>query len=92
MAELDEAIGAEQVKVVHLNDSKGEMGSHKDRHEHIGKGLIGLAGFWQILHDERWSLIPGILETPKSADLREDVNNLAVLRSLVDQTHPPEMG
>jgi len=83
LAALDVTVGLDQVKVIHLNDSKGELGCHKDRHEHIGAGHIGLAGFWNILHDERLTILPGILETPKSADLHEDVDNLATLRRLM---------
>ncbi|MHA2059620.1 MAG: deoxyribonuclease IV, partial [Candidatus Ranarchaeia archaeon] len=50
---FEEAIGLERMKVVHVNDSKGELGNHRDRHEHIGKGNIGLEGFRAILHDQR---------------------------------------
>jgi deoxyribonuclease-4 len=69
--------------VIHLNDSKGDLGSRLDRHEHIGKGHIGLDAFRHILNDPRLQEIPGLLETPKSDDLHEDRENLAVLRSLV---------
>ena len=68
---------------MHLNDSKGDLGSRKDRHEHIGKGHIGLEGFRHVLNDSRLANLPGLLETPKSDDLHEDRENLAVLRSLV---------
>ena len=90
IAALDATVGLEQVKVIHLNDSRGELGCHKDRHEHIGKGQIGLAGFWNVLHDERLATLPGILETPKSADLHEDVDNLATMRRLMTLNQPPD--
>jgi len=89
IAALDATVGLEQVKAIHLNDSKSELGSHRDRHEHIGKGHMGLTGFWQILHDDRLAAVPGILETPKSTDLHEDIENLATLRALMDQAQPP---
>jgi len=91
IAAVEATIGLESLQVVHLNDSKGELGSHRDRHEHIGKGKIGLGAFWQILHDDRLAALPGILETPKSSDLHEDVDNLATLRELMDQAHPPQV-
>lgn len=83
MAALDDAIGLERLQAIHLNDCKGDLGSRKDRHEHIGKGHIGLEGFRQVLNDPRLAGLPGLLETPKGDDLREDRENLAVLRSLV---------
>ena len=79
---FDRVIGLERLKAIHLNDSKGELGSRKDRHEHIGKGHIGLEGFRHALNDARLAGLPGLLETPKSDDLHEDRENLAVLRSL----------
>jgi len=69
-----------------LNASKGELGSHRDRHEHIGKGQIGLAGFRHVLNDPRLAAAPGLLETPKGDDLHEDAENLATLRSLIERT------
>jgi deoxyribonuclease-4 len=66
-----------------LNDSKTHLGSRVDRHEHIGKGKIGREAFRHIVNDARFKNHPGCLETPKSKDLHEDVENLAVLRALV---------
>lgn len=80
---IDELIGWKQVVAFHLNDSKTDLGSHVDRHEHIGKGKIGKQGFEHIVNDPRVRELPGCLETPKSDDLHEDVQNLAFLRSLV---------
>lgn len=81
--ELDRTVGLGRVRIFHLNDSKQELGSRKDRHEHIGKGRIGLEGFRNIVNDRRLRRVPMILETPKGKDLSEDVENLKVLRSLV---------
>ena len=83
MEAFDRAVGLGRLKALHLNDSKGDLGSRKDRHEHIGKGHIGLEGFRHVLNDSRLANLPGLLETPKSDDLHEDRENLAVLRSLV---------
>ena len=81
-AEFERCIGIDRICFFHLNDSKKELGSRVDRHEHIGKGCIGLEGFRQLLHDSRFSNHPMTLETPKGKDLAEDRENLAVLRSL----------
>ena len=66
---------------MHLNDSKKELGSRVDRHEHIGKGLIGLDAFRFIVNDKRFENLPMILETPGGE--REYKENLRVLRSLI---------
>ena len=86
MADLDDTVGLGQVKCVHLNDSKRELGSRVDRHEHIGKGKIGRSGFAHFVNDPRWDGIPMILETPKGKDGRGtdlDKVNLKRLRSLL---------
>jgi len=77
------AIGLEHLRAFHLNDSKGALGSRKDRHEHIGHGELGLEPFRLILNDRRFRDLPMVLETPKGDDLAEDRQNLAVLRNLV---------
>jgi deoxyribonuclease-4 len=82
MRQLDTLIGQKQIAALHLNDSKTELNSRVDRHEHIGKGKIGLEGFRHIVNDARFKKVPGCLETHKSDDLHEDVENLATLRSL----------
>ncbi|NIA05712.1 MAG: deoxyribonuclease IV [Proteobacteria bacterium] len=82
-AEFDRLIGLDRIHFFHLNDSKKEYGSHVDRHEHIGRGEIGLAGFRCLLNDPRFAEQPMTLETPKGKELREDMENLAVLRSLL---------
>lgn len=81
---LDDVIGREQVKAWHLNDSKTPLGSRVDRHEHIGKGKVGRAGFRNILNDPRWRDLPGLLETPKGPELKEDKVNLRILRKLIE--------
>ncbi len=81
--ELDNLVGCARVVAFHLNDSKKPLGSRVDRHEHIGKGCIGLRGFRHVLTDPRWRGRPMVLETPKSEDLHEDVKNLRVLRELL---------
>jgi deoxyribonuclease-4 len=78
LAHADKVLGLELVKVIHANDSKGGLGSHLDRHENIGKGQIGEAGFRRILTDARLRDKPFILETPAEddADRRRDVEAL----------------
>jgi deoxyribonuclease-4 len=73
----------ENILAFHLNDSKTALGSRVDRHAHIGLGRIGRAGFRHIVNDARFTHHPGCLETPKSGQLTEDVQNLKALRSLV---------
>jgi deoxyribonuclease-4 len=80
---LDSLIGRKEIAAFHLNDSKTGLNSRVDRHEHIGRGEIGLKAFRHIVNDARFKKSPGCLETPKSEDLHEDVENLARLRSLV---------
>lgn len=86
MKELDQTVGVDRVKVLHLNDSKKELGSRVDRHEHIGKGHIGLEGFTPWMRDKRWRVTPKILETAKGKadDGREwDAINLETLKGLM---------
>jgi deoxyribonuclease-4 len=86
---LDKTVGIKLVKAIHLNDSKRELGSRVDRHEHIGQGKIGLEGFRLLLNDPRFFKVPMYLETPKEDENGEpngvklDKMNLATLRSLV---------
>jgi deoxyribonuclease-4 len=85
---LDGLVGLEQVVAFHLNDSKTDLGSRVDRHAHIGQGKIGLDAFRHIVNDPRFQNHPACLETPKSDDLHEDVENLRVLRSLLTSAIP----
>jgi deoxyribonuclease IV len=77
---FDRVIGLARLVAVHCNDSKAALGSHVDRHEHLGKGKIGLAPFRFLMRDPRFAAIPKVLETPKGKDLAEDRVNLGVLR------------
>ena len=85
-AAFDATIGLARLKFFHLNDSKKELGSRVDRHEHIGKGKIGLGGFRLLMNDPRFADHPMVLETPKEKDLKEDIKNLKLLRSLGKKT------
>lgn len=79
---FDRIIGLERLVAVHCNDSKVGLGSRVDRHEHLGKGRIGLAPFRFLMQDPRFAAIPKVLETPKGKALAEDRENLAILRRL----------
>jgi deoxyribonuclease-4 len=81
-AEFDSIIGVNRLVAFHVNDSKRECGLHVDRHEHIGKGFIGLDGFRALMNDVRFLKVPKILETPKGEDMTEDVENMNLLKSL----------
>jgi deoxyribonuclease-4 len=83
LSKFDQSVGLERLKFFHINDSKRPLGSRVDRHEHIGKGEIGLAGFRLLLNDPRFRQHPMVLETPKGKELKEDKENLRVLRSLI---------
>ncbi|HHT05900.1 MAG TPA: deoxyribonuclease IV [Hydrogenispora sp.] len=80
-AEVEATVGFGMVPLLHLNDTLGELGSHLDRHAHIGQGRIGLEGFGLLLTDPRVSALTGILETPKTKP-EDDLENLAVVRRL----------
>ncbi len=77
-------IGLQKLKLVHLNDSKGGLGSGLDRHEHIGLGAIGETGFKTILGCEKLRALPFILETPIDSR-RDDLENMSVARELASQ-------
>jgi deoxyribonuclease-4 len=81
--EFDRVVGLDRLAAIHLNDSKTARGSRVDRHEHIGKGHIGLDAFRFIMRDRRFRKIPKVLETPKDKNLTEDIENLKVLRGLL---------
>jgi deoxyribonuclease-4 len=90
--ELDRVVGLDRVKVFHLNDSKKPCGSRVDRHEHIGKGCLGLEPFRRLLNDRRFARLPMLLETPKleTPESRRksdadpwDLRNLRTLRRLM---------
>ena len=84
MDDLDRALGSREVHAFHLNDAKAELGSHLDRHENIGKGLLGVDGFRPLLNDHRWVSRPGYLETPLDGPGYSRYEaDLAALRSVV---------
>jgi deoxyribonuclease IV len=83
LKKFDQIIGRDLLSAWHLNDSKTALGSRVDRHDHIGKGKIGLAPFREIMRSSEFAAIPKVLETPKEEDLKEDVENMKVLRGLV---------
>lgn len=82
--DFDRIVGIKNICAIHLNDSKKELGSRVDRHEHIGKGEIGLSAFRSLMNDRRLAHVPMVLETPKDEEtLAEDVMNLKTLRKLI---------
>jgi deoxyribonuclease-4 len=81
LTQLDEQIGINNLKIIHLNDTKGDLGSGLDRHEHIGMGFIGEEGFRLILHHPVFSALPLICETPVD-NRRDDAGNITKVREL----------
>lgn len=88
MAKLDAVIGLERALVWHCNDAKDARGSRRDRHEHIGKGTIGLEPFRRLLNDPRTAHAAFIAETPID-EPRDDLRNVAMLKSLVEIRSKP---
>lgn len=92
MAEFDQVIGLDRLQCFHFNDSKHPLGDGKDRHEHIGQGHIGRAGFANFVNDPRWANHAAHLETPKTEkddngqEIEMDAVNLATLRALRHST------
>lgn len=83
LAEFDKIIGLERLAVLHLNDSKGDLGSRIDRHEEIGNGKIGLEAFEQIINHPKLKSLPGIVETPDNKDNAEtERSSLEILKGL----------
>ena len=93
MAECARAVGLGRVLAFHLNDARAPLGSGLDRHEHIGRGRLGLTPFRLLLNDQRFRGVPKVLETPKDPEPAADLHNLAVLRRLrgvsVPRSRPP---
>lgn len=81
---LNKTVGLAKVHAIHLNDSKKPLGSRVDRHEHIGRGEMGLAPFRRLLNDRRFARKPMYLETPKGEEQGQDLDtmNLRTLRKL----------
>lgn len=84
LEELDRTLGIEKLKLFHLNDALAELGSRRDRHQHIGAGNIGLSGFEYLVNHPQLNKLPGILETPQKSE-QDDLKNLAILRKLVKE-------
>lgn len=82
LAEFDEHIGLSNLHCLHINDSKHPLGSHKDRHENIGDGLIGEQAFARLINDARLAHLPMILETPMGDDELGHARDLDKLRTL----------
>ncbi|MFA5007662.1 MAG: deoxyribonuclease IV [Candidatus Omnitrophota bacterium] len=83
IAEIDEQVGLERLKVIHLNDTREKLGSLKDRHCDIGRGNIGKKGFHSIVNHPALCNLPFILETPKDNE-EDDLRNIAVVKELYD--------
>jgi deoxyribonuclease-4 len=91
--EFHRVVGLDRLKVFHVNDSKKALGSRVDRHEHIGKGEIGLTAFRRLVNDPRFASLPMLLETPKAQGMAKgvitvdplDEQNLDTLRGLVSR-------
>ena len=89
ISEAERRVGLRRIRCWHLNDSLRELGSHRDRHAHIGRGHIGMAGFRNLLADPRFRDVPMILETPKGQDDRGrdwDKVNIRRLRAIAART------
>lgn len=86
MAAITTTVGMDRLKAIHVNDSQKAFASRRDRHEHIGMGEIGLEGFRFLMNDPRLDRVPKILETEKSEDMHEDIENMDRLRSLIRTT------
>lgn len=81
--EIEREVGLDRLLWFHLNDSLAPLGSHRDRHTHIGEGELGLGAFRLLVNDPRFAAHPMALETPKEDDLVDDVRNLKTLRGLL---------
>jgi deoxyribonuclease-4 len=88
MRRFADRIGFERLVAIHVNDSKKDLGCRVDRHEHIGRGYLGLEAFRHLMNDPRLTGCPLILETPKGPECREDVVNLTTLMRLVAARNP----
>ncbi|HSR14022.1 MAG TPA: deoxyribonuclease IV [Thermodesulfobacteriota bacterium] len=84
---IEATIGMERLFLMHLNDSAGSLGSRLDRHQHIGKGNIGMEGFRSLLSEDAFRKVPMILETPKDRP-RDDEENLERIRGIYESTGP----
>ena len=83
ISEFDQVIGLDKLKAFHFNDSEKDLGSHVDRHAHIGAGCIGLEPFAYFLNDPRFKTVPFLIETPVKDDPGDNIRNLEALRGLI---------
>ncbi len=81
---FDQVIGLDRLQAIHMNDAQKELGSHVDRHTHIGEGCIGLEPFGYFLNDSRFKKVPFLLETPVKDDPGDNIRNLEKLWGLVE--------
>jgi deoxyribonuclease-4 len=88
LKEIDRTVGLERLKLLHLNDCSGSLGSRLDRHRGIGKGRIGIRGFRSLLSQVSFRSIPMILETPKTGP-RDDAENLSRIRRILHSLGEP---
>ncbi len=91
MDHFGRVIGLDRLRVVHLNDAVGDLGSHRDYHEHIGMGTIGEEGFRNILRHPAFARLPLICETPVD-ERRDDTGNIRKVRELAGETLPAGAG
>jgi deoxyribonuclease-4 len=84
LEEIDQMVGTDLIKLIHLNDAKDKLGSRHDRHQHIGKGFIGLEGMRRIINNPRLRNAAFILETPKDSENADKIN-LKTVRTLRDK-------
>ena len=89
MQQFDRIIGLDQLLVIHLDDSKRDLGTRVDRHAKIGEGVLGLVPFWCLVNDPRFADIPAVLETPVD-DESDYGDELKLLRSLIGAPEPKQ--
>jgi deoxyribonuclease-4 len=85
MDEFQRLVGFDRLQAIHVNDSRKDLGSRVDRHDHIGEGALGVEAFRCLMQDQRLKDIPKILETQKGPQLEEDRRNLTLLRALAEK-------
>ncbi|MDN5867894.1 MAG: deoxyribonuclease IV [Candidatus Nitrosocosmicus sp.] len=81
---IDSHLGVENIKIIHLNDSKGDLGSNLDRHYHVGLGKIGVSGLRYLVNYKKFNKVPFIMETPIDS-VRNDVDNIEFVRNFVNE-------
>ena len=87
LEDFNQKIGIEKIKCVHVNDSKNELGSHKDRHENIGLGTIGFDNLMHVINNEKLKDVPKILETPYVGDKAPYKYEIAMIKNNTFNSH-----